>query len=127
MLPTNPDYVRYSPDVEVGQPDETEKTEQVVKIMLEANRKNCDRHRHAIRDAHAKNHGVVVGELQVHPELLPHLAQGLFATPASHPVVIRFSSNPGDIGDDKVPTPRGMAVTVVGLRVASCCRGMRTS
>lgn len=108
-------YVPYADDVEVQQPDEAAKTQQIVDIMLAANKANADKHRHGIRDAHAKIHGVLVGELQVYPDLPPHLAQGLFAEPATYPVIIRLSSAPGDLGDDKVPTPRGMALKVIGV------------
>lgn len=108
-------YVRYSPEVEVKQPNEDEQTAQIVEMMTAANARAFDRHRHAIRDAHAKQHGTVVGELQVYPNLPEHLAQGLFATPATYPVVIRFSSAPGDIKDDRLPVPHGMAVKVIGV------------
>ena len=108
-------YVRYSPEVEVKQPNEDEQTAQIVEMMTAANARAFDRHRHAIRDAHAKGHGTVVGQLQIYPDLPPHLAQGLFATPQTYPVVIRFSSAPGDIKDDRLPVPHGMAVKVIGV------------
>jgi catalase len=38
------------------------------------------------------------------------LAQGLFQTPGRRPVVMRVSTLPGDIHDDQVSTPRGLAV-----------------
>ncbi|WP_261665170.1 catalase family protein [Deinococcus sp. Marseille-Q6407] len=107
-------YVKYTPEVEVKQPGEDEKINEVVRLMHEANVKAFDKHRHAIRDAHAKQHGTVVGTLEI-PELPEHLAQGLFAKPASYPVVIRFSSAPGEIRDDSVPVPHGMAIKVIGV------------
>ncbi len=107
-------YVKYSPEVEVKQPHEDEQIEQIVSLMHAANVKAFDRHRHAVRDAHAKQHGTVVGTLEI-PELPEHLAQGLFAKPGSYPVVIRFSSAPGDIKDDSIPSPHGMAVKVIGV------------
>ena len=111
-------HVPYSLDVETEQPDEQAKTQEIVEIILKANEANeaiADKYRHGIRDAHAKIHGVLVGELQVYPDLPEPLAQGLFAEPASYPVIARLSSAPGDLGDDKVPTPRGMAVKVIGV------------
>ena len=36
--------------------------------------------------------------------------QGAFATPGTHDVVLRLSTNPGDILDDSVSTPRGLAI-----------------
>ena len=64
---------------------------------------------------HSKSHGVLVGEFRVLDDLPPELAQGLFATPARYPVVMRFSTIPGDILDDNVSVPRGLAVKVVGV------------
>lgn len=107
-------YVSYTPEVEVKQPHEDEQIEKIVEMMHAANVRAFDRHRHAIRDAHAKQHGTVVGTLEI-PELPEHLAQGLFAQPGSYPVVIRFSSAPGEIKDDNIPTPHGMAVKVIGV------------
>jgi hypothetical protein len=43
------------------------------------------------------------------------LRQGLFDCPAQYAAVIRFSTNPGDLLDDAVSVPRGMAVKVIGV------------
>src|SRR5690606_460950 len=64
---------------------------------------------------HAKSHGIVLGELRVHEGLPPALAQGLFARPATYPVVMRLSTIPGDLLDDRVSVPRGLALKVVGV------------
>jgi hypothetical protein len=53
--------------------------------------------------------------LEVDAGLPAELAQGLFAKPRRYPVVIRISTIPGDILDDSVSTPRGMAVKVIGV------------
>ncbi|MDP5009157.1 MAG: catalase family protein, partial [Glaciimonas sp.] len=47
--------------------------------------------------------------------LPPMLAQGIFAKPGQWPVVMRFSTVPGDILDDSVSTPRGLAIKVIGV------------
>ena len=107
-------YVKYTPNIEVKQPNEDEQIDKIVEMMHAANVKAFDKHRHGIRDAHAKQHGTVVGTLEI-PELPEHLAQGLFAKPGSYPVVIRFSSAPGELKDDSVPVPHGMAVKVIGV------------
>ncbi|MBC7733430.1 MAG: catalase family protein [Bacteriovorax sp.] len=70
---------------------------------------------HAIRSVHAKSHGLLRGELRVLDGLPPTLAQGIFARPGSWPVVMRLSTVPGDILDDRVSTPRGLAIKVVGV------------
>ena len=70
---------------------------------------------HATRSVHAKSHGLLRARLQVLDHLAPELAQGLFATPGSYDVVMRISTIPGDILDDKVSVPRGMAIKVLGV------------
>ncbi len=70
---------------------------------------------HATRSVHAKSHGLLHGRLQVLDNLAPELAQGLFATPAGYDVVMRISTIPGDILDDNVSVPRGMAVKLLGV------------
>jgi hypothetical protein len=70
---------------------------------------------HGWRGVHAKGHGVLRGELLVLSNLAPHLAQGMFAHPARYPVALRFSTIPGDILNDSVSTPRGLAVKVMGV------------
>ena len=69
---------------------------------------------HAVRSVHAKSHGLLEGELTV-LKLPEHLAQGIFAEPRTYPVVLRFSTNPGDILDDSVSSPRGLALKVIGV------------
>jgi hypothetical protein len=69
----------------------------------------------AMRGVHAKSHGLIFGQLRVLSGLPGALAQGLFATPATYPVVMRLSTIPGDVLDDAVSTPRGMAIKVIGV------------
>lgn len=70
---------------------------------------------HATRSVHAKSHGLLRARLQVLDGLAPELAQGLFAVPAGYDAVMRISTIPGDMLDDKVSVPRGMAVKVIGV------------
>lgn len=69
----------------------------------------------ATRSVHAKSHGLLRAEMRVSEGLPPLLAQGIFAQPGVWPVVMRFSSTPGDTLDDSVSTPRGLAIKVVGV------------
>ena len=69
-------YIPYSTSVEVLGEDEERLTAEILEIMASTNRKAFERHRHAVRDAHAKSHGFLKGELVV-PELPEHLRQGL--------------------------------------------------
>jgi len=109
------DYLRYSDAIEVMQPDEARLSDEIVASMSAINRAVFDRHRHGMRDAHAKSHGILKGELIVDEALPPHLAQGLFARPSRYDAIIRLSSAPGDIHSDKVPSLRGMAIKVLGV------------
>ena len=108
-------YLPYSDGLEQLQPDEAALVDKILASMLRVNRLVSDRHRHGLRDAHAKSHGIVKGELIVQAGLPDHLRQGLFAEPARYPVIVRFSTAPGDLQSDRVPSPRGMAIKVLGV------------
>ena len=73
---------------------------------------------HAIRGVHAKSHGLLQGEIEIPDDLPAELAQGAFAVPGVLPVIMRFSTNPGDILDDNVSTPRGLALKIIGVEGA---------
>ena len=70
---------------------------------------------HAVRSVHAKSHGLLQGEFHVLPRLPGELAQGVFARPHTYLVVLRISTNPGDILDDTVSSPRGLALKIIGV------------
>lgn len=105
----------YTPDVETASEDEARLTDEIVEQMAATNRCAFERHRHAIRDAHAKSNGLLVGELEVNANLPPELRQGIFAEARIYHVVARLSSAPGDIHSDKIPAPRGFALKVMGV------------
>lgn len=70
---------------------------------------------HARRAVHAKAHGIIEGELRIDEGLSDELMQGLFAQPTSHRVVMRFSTNAGDVLPDSIGLPRGCAIKVFGV------------
>lgn len=70
---------------------------------------------HAIRAVHAKAHAILRGTLTIDDGLPAELAQGLFATPGEHAVWLRISTNPGDILDDSISLPRGLAMKVLDV------------
>ena len=107
--------IRFDPGMETISEDEARLTEEIVAQMAASSRDAFDRHRHAIRDAHAKSHAILTGALVVHGDLPPSLRQGIFAAPARHDVVVRLSSAPGDIHSDRIPAPRGFALKVMGV------------
>ena len=107
--------LRFSPDMEVPAPDEAETNAALIETMGRISRTTFEHSGHAIRSVHAKSHGVLRGTLVVHPDLPPTLAQGLFARAGEYEAVLRFSTLPGDILDDSVSTPRGLAVKIIGV------------
>lgn len=107
--------VRFSPSVEMPDADEAGTTQALIATMRYINEKTFADGGHAIRSVHAKTHGILQGYLEVDTGLPDELAQGLFAKPGRYPVVMRFSTIPGDILDDSVSTPRGLAIKVIGV------------
>lgn len=112
---TKRSYVAYSADLERPRPDEEKDIAKIVKVLKGNNERAFKKHKHAIRDAHAKSHGVLHGELTVYSDLPDHLRQGLFATPATYPVIARLSSTAGIIRSDQVRGVRAIALKVLGV------------
>ena len=107
--------LRYRPDLEHEEAGEEESARSVCESLRKVSETTLEHGGHAIRAVHAKSHGIVEGELEVAGDLHPILAQGLFAKPGRHPVVMRFSTIPGDLLDDSVSTSRGLAIKVIGV------------
>lgn len=63
--------------------------------------------RHAVRAAPAKVSGVGTGDQEILGGLTAELAQGLFATPRTPAVVVRFAQGPGEILKDSGSTTEG--------------------
>ena len=106
------DPVRYTPGIEAREPDEVATSVATVEALRGISQTTFNHSGQASRSVHAKSHGVVKGTLHVAAGLPPVLAQGLFSETKSYPVTLRFSTVPGDILDDKVSTPRGLAIKV---------------
>lgn len=102
--------IRYTADIE--QP-EAETARQLVETMRGICETTFKDSGHAFRSVHAKSHALLRGTLTIADALPVELAQGLFARPGTYPVVMRFSTNPGDVLDDSVSTPRGLAIKVI--------------
>ncbi len=108
-------YLKYSDAVEEKQPHEDETNAEINAVMSRIGENMLDRFRHGLRPVHAKSHGLLKGEMEVYDGLPEPLRQGLFAQAASYPVIMRFSTNPGDILPDSISTPRGLAIKVLGV------------
>jgi hypothetical protein len=117
-LPSSPpDHapVLYTPSVEQIDPEEAAVTSEIDASMAKIREKTFADSGHAIRSVHAKLQGALRVTLIVEPGLPEPLAQGLFAQPGRYEALMRFSTIPGDILDDKVSVPRGLAIKVVGV------------
>ena len=113
MTPATP--VRYDPALERPNADEAEAIkglEDTFRTILDTTNKDYG---HAVRGVHAKGHGIVRGTLTVLDGLPAELAQGLFAQGGSYEALLRFSTAPGDILEDSVSSPRGVALKVLGV------------
>ncbi len=107
--------VRFGPEVEQPVGDEAATTTGLVAVMRYIAEKTFADGGHAIRPVHAKSHGILEGHLEVDAGLPSELAQGLFARLGRYPLVMRFSTIPGDILDDSVSVPRGLAIKIIGV------------
>jgi len=107
--------LQYRPDVEQPQSDEHQTIQDLNATFDTILERTSEDYGHAVRSVHAKSHGVLEGELTVDAGLPPELAQGLFAKPGSHKVLIRMSTNAGDILPDVISLPRGLAMKVFNV------------
>ncbi len=107
--------IRYSDSVEQPEQDEAGTSQGIndtLRTILETTSRDYG---HAVRSVHAKSHGLLEGELTILDDLPETLAQGLFATPGTHKLILRFSTNPGDILDDDITVPRGLALKIFAV------------
>jgi catalase len=111
-------WIEYQDGIETLQPDEGAMIDEIVASMGRLHGRVFDKHRHAVRDAHAKVHGVLKGTLSVHTDLPETLEQGIFRRGREYPVFARLSSAPGDIHPDEVRSLKGFAVKVFGVEGA---------
>jgi hypothetical protein len=107
--------IAYDPAFETPEDDEAQTAFDLQTTMRSISTKTYEDSGRALRSVHAKTHGLLLGELTVEAGLPDAYAQGLFARPGTYPVVMRLSTTPGDILNDDVSTPRGMAIKVVGV------------
>jgi hypothetical protein len=105
----------FDPAFEQVPDDEAETSAKLVEAMRSILDKTSADYGHAVRSVHAKSHGLLRGEIEVLDGLPAELAQGAFARAGVLPVAMRFSTNPGDILDDSVSTPRGLAIKIIGV------------
>lgn len=108
--------VHFTPSVETPAADEAETISGLIDAMKTISATTFKDEAKAIRAVHAKSHALLDGELTVLGGLPPELGQGLFAEPGTYKAAIRISTSPGDLMDDHVSTPRGIAIKVHDVR-----------
>ncbi|MES2529833.1 MAG: catalase family protein [Pseudomonadota bacterium] len=108
--------ISYEPAFEQFEQDEAETGRQLREAMRKISETVHRDEGHAYRSVHAKSHGLLYARLTVLPGLPLVFAQGAFSQPGEYPVAMRFSTLPGDLLDDSVSTPRGLAIKVVGIQ-----------
>ncbi|WP_158811304.1 catalase family protein [Beijerinckia sp. L45] len=108
--------LRFDSSMETIGKDEAKTNEGLIETLGKISESTFEHSGHATRSVHAKAHGVLRGDFTVVEGLPLHLAQGLFARPGRYEVAMRFSTLPGDILDDSVSTPRGLAIKLVGVQ-----------
>jgi hypothetical protein len=110
--------VRFDPSVETIAPDEQETLKTLEGSFQEILETTSQDYGHAVRSVHAKAHGIARGTFTVADNLPAELAQGIFARPGTHEAVIRISTNAGDILDDSISLPRGLALKILDVEGA---------
>ncbi|MFE9789701.1 catalase family protein [Nocardia salmonicida] len=108
-------YLRYRDDLEKPRLDEERDIDKIIAVLRHNNERAYRKYKRGLRDAHAKSHGILRGELTVPAGLPPELAQGMFATPATYPVIARLSSTSGVIRSDQLRGVRGLGIKVLGI------------
>ncbi|WP_232629345.1 catalase family protein [Methylobacterium sp. Leaf118] len=107
--------IPYHPSVEQPRTDEDAVHAEMLATFARIQTTTFEDYGRAVRGVHAKSHGLLEGRLEVLPHLPLELAQGLFDGPGGYDAILRLSTNPGDILDDSVSTPRGLALKIVGV------------
>ena len=105
----------YRPEYEQPELQERATEDGLVSTLRSISETTLKEEGRVLRSVHAKSHALLQGELTVAPDLPPELAQGLFARAGSYPVIMRLSTIPGDVLDDDVSVPRGLAFKVIGV------------
>lgn len=110
-----PNAIAYQPSYEIAEEDEAETRAALLESLHKISAITYKDSGHATRSVHAKSHGLLRVEFDVPNNLPPLLAQGIFSQPGVRPAVMRLSTIPGDILDDSISTPRGMAIKIIGV------------
>jgi hypothetical protein len=107
--------VRYRDDLEQPKAGEAEEIDKIIAALHNNSERAYKKFKHGLRDAHAKSHAILRGELTVNPDLPEVLAQGMFAEARSYPVIARISTTSGVLRSDKMRGVRGLGIKAIGV------------
>jgi hypothetical protein len=107
--------IRFDPSVEQFKPDEAVAIRGLEEQFDSIQETTAKDYKAGVRAVHAKAHGIAIGRLTVREGLPAQLAQGIFASPTTYEAIIRISTNAGDILDDAIALPRGLALKVLDV------------
>lgn len=105
----------YQPGFEVLEDSEAKSQESLQYSLLKISEISYGQSSYSARSVHVKSHGLISAEMEIYDNLPAPFAQGIFAKPKTLPLVMRFSTVPGDILHDKPCTPRSLAIKVLGV------------
>ena len=105
----------YDPAVEQPEQDEAVTADGLVATLRAISETTYRDGGRPLRSVHAKSHALLTGDIEILAGLPSVLAQDLFAQPATCPVAMRISTIPGDLLDDNVSVPSGLALKIIGV------------
>lgn len=105
----------YQPGFEVLEDSEAKSQESLQYSLRQISEISYGQSSYSARSVHVKSHGLISAEMEIYDNLPAPFAQGIFAKPNTLPLVMRFSTVPGDILHDKTCTPRSLAIKVLGV------------
>ncbi|MEU1465583.1 catalase family protein [Streptomyces sp. NPDC005727] len=97
------EFVKYSPDVELVDPDFEENLEAVIENMKKHIKRSVEVEgiQRAVRDAHAKGYGLARAEVEILKGAPEPYAQGIYGKPGRHEAMVRFSQGTSHTGADR--------------------------
>jgi hypothetical protein len=107
--------LNYQPAYEVLADSDTHSRENLQYTLRKISEITARHSAYSARSVHVKSHGLISAEMEIYDNLPAPLAQGMFAKAKTLPLVMRFSTVPGDILHDKTCTPRSLAIKVLGV------------
>lgn len=107
--------LRYHPTYEVLEDSARQQREHLQYTLRRLSETSYRASSHIARSVHSQSHGLIYAEMAIYQDLPPNLAQGMFAAARQLPLVMRFSTVPGDILNDRRCTPRSLAIKILGV------------